>query len=58
MKISFEPGDGSFEITLQPGEVLSNRWRVPGVTVLRETQPGHFTVEETHPSTGDSKSPV
>lgn len=47
MTVTFEPGDGSFEITLQPGEPLPEEWNKPGVTVLRETTTNHFVVEKT-----------
>jgi hypothetical protein len=35
MTISFEPGDGSFEIHLDATERLPRVWNRPGVTVLR-----------------------
>jgi hypothetical protein len=36
MKTTFEPGDGSFEITLAPGEILPSQWNLKGVVVVRE----------------------
>ena len=39
MRIGFEPGDGSFEITLENGEKLPSDWNIPGVHVMREVGP-------------------
>lgn len=40
MRISFEPGDGSFDITLKSGEKLPRKWNVKGVAVWVEDKGG------------------
>jgi hypothetical protein len=42
MRFSFEPGDGSIEIILQPGEILPEELDGPDVTVLEERSPNSF----------------
>lgn len=44
MTMSFEPGDGSFELTLANGESLPAEWNVSGVAAFRETTPGTYTL--------------
>jgi hypothetical protein len=39
MKVTFEPGDGSFEVILEDKEPLPPEWNVLGVAVLREISP-------------------
>ena len=43
-RIGFEPGDGSFEITLEKGEQLDSQWNVRGVIVFQENEPNVFTM--------------
>ncbi len=42
MRIGFEPGDGSFTIILQNGEVIPRQWNIEGVTMMRETEPNRY----------------
>lgn len=42
MRIGFEPGDGSFTIILQNGEVIPRQWNIEGITIMRETEPNRY----------------
>lgn len=46
MKITFEPGSGSFEIILESDEALPVEWERPDTHVLRETSPNCFVEVE------------
>lgn len=38
MTVSFDQGDGSFEVHLEKHEPLPQEWNIPGVYVLRDFQ--------------------
>jgi hypothetical protein len=48
MKISFEPGDGSFEIILEGNEKLPAAWNAKGVIVLRKVSPHNYECVKTY----------
>lgn len=45
MQISFEPGDGSFEITLESDEPIRPEDNVKGVCILRKKDNGYIIVK-------------
>lgn len=47
MKVSYEPGDGSFEVILSAEEILPDAWNRPDTRVFREVVPNHFIEEPT-----------
>jgi hypothetical protein len=48
MKTTFEPGDGSFEITLDKDDKLSSEWIIFGVTVWASGENGFECVKGNH----------
>lgn len=45
MRLSFEPGDGSFEIWLEADEALPAEWaKEPAAMVLRTASDGHISI--------------
>jgi len=44
MRITYEPGDGTFEVVLGKYEEFPDEWNILNATVLREYEPGKFQI--------------
>lgn len=43
--ITFEPGDGSFDVTLSENEPFTAEWNVPCALVIRHHQSGYVILK-------------